>query len=293
MEESMILVTGGTGNVGRELVRELDERGHEVRMLVRDPARAAEVPERVRRIVGDLTDSATLAPAFDGIEAAFLLIPGLTVTPAADAVAAARRAGVRRLVLLSSFNVLGDPMPAMGRWHHERELIVRDSGIPATMLRPGGYMSNALEWVAAVRSGDPVLDPSGPGRYAPIDPADIAAVAAAALTEDGHTGADYVLTGAETFTIAEQVAVLAAELGREIPVRTAASPEEAVRARYANGAPPALAEAILEGFTLMRADTVGLRTDTVEKLLGRPPARFADWCVRNLDRFRPAANPRP
>ncbi|WP_019928329.1 NAD(P)H-binding protein [Nocardia sp. BMG111209] len=282
----MILVTGATGNVGRELVRALDRQGHAVRMLVRDPARAADAPERVERIVGDLTDPATLPPAFEGADAAFLLIPGLTVTPAADAVAAALQAGVRRLVLLSSFNVLGDPMPAMGRWHHEREEIVRGSGIPATILRPGGYMSNALEWVAAVKSGAPVLDPSGPGRYAPIDPADIAAVAAVALTEDGHAGAEYVLTGDETFTTAEQVAVLSAALGRTIPVRTAATPEEAVRARYANGAPPALAEAILEGFTLMRADTMGLRTDTVEKLLGRRPARFADWCTRNADRFR-------
>ncbi|MQY25606.1 NAD(P)H-binding protein [Nocardia aurantia] len=286
----MILVTGATGNVGRELVRELDRRGHAVRMLVRDPARAADVPERVARVVGDLTESSTLATAFEGIDAAFLLLPGLAVTPAADAVAAAQLAGVRRLVLLSSFNVLGDPMPMMGRWHHEREQIVRGSGIPATILRPGGYMTNALEWVAAVRSGEPVLDPSGPGRYAPIDPADIAAVAAVALTEDGHAGAEYVLTGDEAFTIAEQVAVLAATLGHDIPVRTAATPEEAVRARYSNGAPPALAEAILEGFTLMRADTVGLRTDTVEKLLGRRPARFADWCARNAGRFRTSAD---
>ncbi|MCX4098720.1 NAD(P)H-binding protein [Nocardia sp. alder85J] len=282
----MILVTGATGNVGSALVRALDRRGVEVRILVREPARAADLPARARRVVADLTDPATLPPAFEGVDAAFLMIPGLAVAPAAAAVAAARRAGVRRLVLLSSFNVLGDPMPAMGRWHHERERIVRDSGISATILRPGGYMTNALEWVTAIRAGQPVLDPSGPGRYAPIDPADIAAVAALALTEDGHDGAEYVLTGDETFTAAEQVAVLAAALGRVIPVRTAATPEEAVRARYADGAPPALAEAILEGFTLMRADTTGLRTDTVATLLGRPPRTFADWCTRHAGRFR-------
>lgn len=96
---------------------------------------------------------------------------------------------------MSSFNVLGDPMPAMGRWHHEREQAVRASGIPATFLRPGGFMTNALDWLPAIRDGGYVLDPAGPGRYAPIDPADIAAVAALALTSDGHQGREYVLTG--------------------------------------------------------------------------------------------------
>jgi uncharacterized protein YbjT (DUF2867 family) len=95
-----------------------------------------------------------------------------------------------------------------------------------------------------------------------------------------------VLTGDEVFTIAEQVAVIAATIGRDIEIRETATPADAVRARYPNGAPPALADAILEGFTLMRADTVGLRTDTVERLLGRKPGTFADWCLRNAAAFK-------
>ena len=134
-----------------------------------------------------------------------------------------------------------------------------------------------------------MFDATGPGRYAPIDPRDIAAVAALALTDNGHPGgenAEYVLTGAQTFTVAEQVAVLAEALGREIAVRSAATPEEALRSRYPHGAPPALASALLEGLTVMRADTVGLRTDTAETLLGRPSGTFADWCGRHADAFR-------
>jgi len=285
----MLLITGATGHIGRHLVDELDRRAVEFRILVRDPARADGLSERAERAVGDLTDPATLAPALDGVEALFLLVPGLAVEPAADAVRAAHKAGVGRIVLLSSFNVLGDPMPAMGRWHHEREEIVSACGIPATILRPGGFMTNALEWAPAIRSGGEVFDPTGPGRYAPIDPADIAAVAALTLTEDGHAGGKYCLTGKETFTVAEQVSTLSAAIGHEIPVRTATTPEDAVRSRYPNGAPPALADAILEGFTLMRADTVGLRTDTVERLLGRPPHTFADWCARNAGEFSSAA----
>jgi uncharacterized protein YbjT (DUF2867 family) len=193
-------------------------------------------------------------------------------------------------VLLSAYTVLGDPMPAMGRWHHAREEIVHAAGIAATFVRPGGLMTNALDWAATIRWEGYALDPIGPGRYAPIDPADVAAVAALALTEDGHQGKAYVLTGEETFTVAEQVRILAKAIGRAIEVREPATPAEAVRARFPNGAPPALAEAILEGFALLRADTTGFRTDTVERLLGRKPRTFADWCARNADAFRrPAA----
>ncbi|WP_194894562.1 NAD(P)H-binding protein [Catenulispora pinisilvae] len=282
----MILITGATGNIGRELVRELDEKHADFRILVRDLARSADLPERAERAVGDLGDPATLAPAFHRTDKLFLLTPGIGTEHTANAVAAAVAAGVEHIVHLSSFNVLGDPMPAMGRWHHQREQIVRDSGVPATFLRPGGFMSNAFDWVPTLRAGGYVIDPIGPGRYALIDPADIAAVAALVLTEDGHDGKDYTPTGDELMTVAEQVRILAKATGLDIEIREAATPAQAVQARFPHGAPPALAEAITEGFTLMRADTVGFRTDTVERLLGRRPRTFADWCARNADTFQ-------
>jgi uncharacterized protein YbjT (DUF2867 family) len=192
---------------------------------------------------------------------------------------------VRHVVYLSSYAVIGDPVPAMGRWHRDREQLIRASGIPATFLRPGGFMTNAFDWLPTLRAGGYVLDPVGPGRAAPIDPADIAAVAAVTLTEDGHEGEQYLLTGGETFTVAEQVQILAKATGRDIEVRAVATPAEAVRFRYPHGAPQALADALIEGLTLMRADTVGVRTDTVRRLLGRAPGTFADWCARNAAAF--------
>jgi uncharacterized protein YbjT (DUF2867 family) len=282
----MILVTGATGNIGRDLVRDLDEKNAEFRILVRDPARATGFPERGEHVVGDLSAPATLVPAFDRADKLFLLTPGIGTEHTAHAVAAAKAARVQHIVHLSSFNVLGDPMPAMGRWHHQREEIVRDSGIPATFLRPGAFMSNAFDWAPAIRAGGYVIDPVGPGRYASIDPADIAAVAALCLTEDGHEGQYYVPTGDELMTVAEHVQILAAATGLDIEIREAATPAEAVQARFPHGAPPALAEAITEGFALMRADTSGFRTGTVERLLGRRPGTFADWCARNADAFQ-------
>ncbi|MBB2743252.1 UNVERIFIED_ORG: uncharacterized protein YbjT (DUF2867 family) [Microbispora rosea subsp. rosea] len=282
----MLLVTGATGRIGRELVRELDARNAEFRVLVRDPARAAGLPASAERVLGDLNEPSTLTPAFDGVDRLFLLTPGIGVDQAANAVTAARIAGVRHIVLLSSIWVFGDPVPAMGRWHHERERLLRASGIPATILRPGGFMTNVLEWVPSIREEGFVLDAIGPGRSAPIDPADIAAVAALVLTENGHEGQTYTLTGDETLTIAEQVQIIAATIGRHIEVRAAATPEEIVRSRYPDGAPKPLADAILEAAALMRADTTGVRTDTVQHLLGRRPRTFSDWCARNAHALR-------
>jgi uncharacterized protein YbjT (DUF2867 family) len=238
--------------------------------------------------VGDLSAPATLSAAFAGVDRLFLLTPGIGLDHTGHALAAARSADVRHIVHLSSFNVLGDPMPAMGRWHHAREQAIRASGVPATFLRPGGFMTNAFDWLSTIGREGYVLDPVGPGRYAPIDPADIAAVAALALTRDGHQGREYVLTGEELLTITEQVEILSVAVGRHISVRPVTTAEETVTSRFPGGAPPALAEAIIEGFHLMRADTTGFRTDTVERLLQRAPRTFAAWCARNADAFRAA-----
>lgn len=283
----MILITGATGHVGQELARELDVRSADYRVLVRDPARASQLPGSAERVTGDLSDRRSLEAAFTGADRVFLLVPGIGGDHVRNALAAARAAGVQRIVYLSSYAVIGDPMPAMGRWHHDREELIRASGIDATLLRPCGFMTNTFDWLPTLREGGYVLDPVGPGRAALIDPADIAAVAAVALTQDGHAGAAYALTGDEPLTVAEQVKVLEGATGTTIEVRPVTTPEEAVRFRYPDGAPPALAEALVEGLALMRADTEGFRTDTVEQVLGRPPRSFADWCARNADAFRP------
>jgi len=287
----MILITGATGNVGREIVRELDARGAGFRVLVRDPTRATGLPERVERVVGDFAKAATLGPAFDGVERVFLLTQGIGTEYTAHALAAAKAAHVSHIVHLSSYSVayyadLGHPMPAMARWHHDREEMIRASGVPATFLRPGGFMTNVLDWLPTIREGGYVVDAIGPGRFASIDPADIGAVAALVLSEDGHQGKAYGLTGDELFTVREQVRILAKAIGRDLEIREPATRADAVRTRFPNGAPQALADAVIEGFELMRTDTIGFRTDTVKRMLGRKPRTFEDWCTRHVAAFQ-------
>jgi uncharacterized protein YbjT (DUF2867 family) len=282
----MILLTGATGNIGRELAWELSRAGAAFRVLIRDASRAEGLPEHAERRVGDLGIPATLGRAFEGADKLFLLTQGTGVEHAANALAAAKMAGVNHIVFVSSYSVLGAPRPAMAHWHHAREELLRASGIPITILRPSGFMTNVLDWLPTILEGGYVIDPVGPGRYAPIDPADIAAVAALALNTEDHRGKAYALTGGEAFTVAEQVHILRQISGRDIEVRAARTPSEVVRSRVPNGAPPALAAALVETVALMRADTIGFQTAEVAQLLGRPPRTFADWCARHADQFR-------
>jgi uncharacterized protein YbjT (DUF2867 family) len=282
----MILVTGSTGHVGREVVRQLLQRGEKVRALIHDRAKAGQLPAEAEIIVGELENPRSMRDACEGCSAMFLLAPGIDIAGVEAALGAARQTGIDRLVYLSSYAVGIVPMPAMGQWHQRREALIRAASVPATFLRPCGFMTNTLDWLPTLREGGYVLDPVGPGRAALIDPADIASVATVALTEDGHQGEAYTLTGSQSLTVAEQVAVIASATGRKIVVRDVASPEEAVKFRYPNGAPPALAAALVEGLKLMRADTEGLRTDAVLKLTGRPPRLFTDWCAANAEIFR-------
>jgi uncharacterized protein YbjT (DUF2867 family) len=279
----MIVVTGATGRVGTELVCQLLERGENVRAFVRSPSKAAKLPTTTDVVVGDLEDLSSLLNACQGADSLFLLAPGIEHEMARTALLAARETGIKRIVYLSSYAVAIAPLPSMGRWHHEREQLIRASGIAATFLRPVGFTTNTFDWMQTLRESGYVLDPTGPGRAALIDPADIAAVATAALTEDGHAGKAYTLTGREALTVAEQVAIISAVIGREIAVRDVASPEEAVRFRYPNGAPPSLAAALIEGLRSMRSDTTGLLTTTVQDLTGRPPRSFRQWCEANAD----------
>jgi uncharacterized protein YbjT (DUF2867 family) len=276
----MILVTGATGNVGREVVAALAARGEDVRAVVRDPTRAA-LPAGVERVGGDLELPESLTPALDGARAVFLL-GGWSDMP--ELLRRIERAGVERVVLLTSRCVVGGRAdnPVTRMWM-DSEAAVRGSGVPWTVLRPSGYQSNALRWLPQLRTGDVVRAPWPDVAIAAIDPADIAAVAATVLTEPGHDGVAYPLSGPEPLLPGEQVATLGAALGR--PLRYEPLADEEARAAMAADTPAPYVDAFFRFFSDGEFDDAGV-VDTVERLAGRQPRRFAQWARAHADAFR-------
>ena len=282
----MILVTGATGTVGSQVVEQLLAAGERVRVLARDPAKAAKFGAAVEVAQGDLSKSETLPAAFEGIEKVFLLATGPELANLeAHAITAAKRASVKHVVKLSALGADIEPGIQLGRWHRESEKNLEESGLTWTILRPGNFHTNALGWARSIQAQGVVYHLTGAGKSAPIDPRDIAAVAVAALTTPGHEGKIYDLTGPEALTAAEQVEKIGVAL--EKPLQAIDAPESAARGgMLAEGMPRELVEAVLELMALIRAGHVEKKTTTVAEVLGREPRTFDAWVKDNIAAFR-------
>jgi (4-alkanoyl-5-oxo-2,5-dihydrofuran-3-yl)methyl phosphate reductase len=282
----MILVTGATGTVGRELVAELARRGAKVRALSRNPAGAA-FPAGVETVAADLGDPSTLGPALIGIERVFLLASGTArLEHETNLTAAAVRAGAARLVKLSALTA-GDAAAddVITRWHRAAEQAVTGSGLSWTILRPGAFMSNTLSWAGMIRHQGQVFAPFTDIRTAAVDPADVAACAAAVLLEDGHDGQAYPLTGPELLSARDQAAVLGGALGREIGITEI--PAQTARQRMiAAGTPAQITDALLATLSDAGTGPGALVQPFVRRLTGRPPRPFRDWVARHAAAFR-------
>jgi uncharacterized protein YbjT (DUF2867 family) len=278
---STILVTGATGHVGSELVRLLAAGGTPVRALIHDEARRAALPAGLEGVVGDLNRPDTLIPALDGVGAVHLL-SGYAGLP--DALERMRTAGVERVTLLSSSAVPGgDTTNAVARYHIESEAAIRASGLAWTFLQPNGFMSNALEWADQLKRGDVVRAPFANVRTAAIDPHDIAAVAATALTTGRHDGRSLRLSGPEALLLADRLAILARVLGRDL--RFEAQPDAEARAQMSATMPAEYVDAFFSFFvdgTLDESEVL----PTVEEVTGRPPRTFARWAEEHAGAFR-------
>jgi uncharacterized protein YbjT (DUF2867 family) len=274
----MILVTGATGTVGRELVRRLLEGRHEVRVLVRDERRLGDLAARIQVSVGNLDDPASLRAALAGISQVFLLTS--RTQQDADVLAAAKDAGARHIVKLSTQEAGWVPVEGHGFWHREREELIQASGLAWTFLRPTMFLNTSLQWAATVKSQRAVYFPMGAGQLAPVDPADVAAVAAAALTAAGHEGQGYELTGGQVMGAADMVATLSDVLGQ--PISYIGIPEDTARQQMRQaGLPDYVTNGLLETFRLVRAGRFAYTTGTVQRVTGQPPRTFRQWCEQH------------
>ncbi len=271
----MFVVTGATGNVGRELVRALVEAGEQVTAVSRRPG---QLPAGVRHVPADLADPQSLRTALDGATALFLLVAG---EKPAEILDLARSAGVRRVVLLSSQGA--GTRPRVYRHPVAFEEAVRASGLDWTILRSGGLDSNAFAWAGTVRADRTAAAPFGDVGLPTVDPADVAEVAAAVLREDGHAGRTYELTGPAAVTPRERAAAIGEALGT--PVRFVEQTREEARAQLLAFMPEPVVEGTLAilGLPLPAEQVPG---PDIERVLGRAPRTFADWAARNAPAFR-------
>lgn len=257
-----VLVTGATGNVGSQVVRELQARGTPLRAFVRDPGRL----EGVETAVGDFSDPGSIRRALAGVDRVFLASADGPdkVAHEAAVVDAAAEAGVELIVKASTmFARVGSPLKPLD-WNGRSEQHLKASGVPFVILASGFYMTNAL---TAVR--DRVLAaPAGSGALAMIDPRDVAAVGAIALTSEGHAGRSYRLTGPEAITYADIAEVLGVQYV-DVP------PEAARRELDAAGLPGWLVDHLDRAFGLIRAGAMAETTDVVRAVTGREPRDFA------------------
>jgi uncharacterized protein YbjT (DUF2867 family) len=276
----MILVAGAAGNVGGEVARALASAGEPVRGLVRG-GREDALPAGVEAAAGDLNQPASLGAALNGVGGVFLL-PGYQDMP--GVLAEIRRSGARRVVLLSGSSAGdGDMSNAISRYMINSETAVRDSGLPWTILRPSGFASNALQWAPQIRAGDVVRAPFGGVRVAVIDPYDIAAVAALALTSAGHEGRTYRLTGPQALLPGDRVRVLGTVLGRDL--RFEAQPDDEARAEMSAAMPAEYVDAFFSFYADGTLDESPV-LPTVQEVTGTRPRTFEQWASAHAGAFR-------
>ena len=280
-----ILIIGATGNVGRQVVSQLPATGVRVRALARNPQTAG-LPPHVDVVRGDLTHSETLDACLEGIDAVFLVwtAPPATVAPALERIAK----HARRIVFLSApLKTLHplfqqpNPLRAMGE---QIERLIETSGRQWTFLRPGMFAANALSWWAPqIRAGDVVRWPHLAAPTAPIDERDIAAVAVRALCEDGHSGAEYVLTGPASLSQFEQVSTIGSVIGRSLRIEEISADE----ARRELGAtmPLPVVKMLLDAWAAAIGQPAYV-TSTVAEITGAPARTFLDWATDHAAAFR-------
>ncbi|MEU9927206.1 NAD(P)H-binding protein [Streptomyces anulatus] len=283
----MILVTGATGAVGREVAGQLAAAGP-VRILARRPERLTVRGEGVEVVEGEYGDRAALDRALRGVASVFLVTNSPTEPDDERVAAAAAAAGVRHLVKLSMMAVEEPGADDfITRRQRENEQAVRESGVSWTFVRPRTFMSNTLSWAPGIRSTGVVRALYGDSPVACVDPRDVAAVAVAVLTGTGHEGRAYAVSGPEAITAREQTAQLSRVLER--PLRFEELGVDAARTALLAKYPPPVAEAFLQSAERQRAGAKAAVVPTIQDLTGRPARPYRIWSAEHAEAFAPEA----
>ena len=284
----MILVTGATGTNGSEVVKALAARGVTARAMMRSPKDAGDLPTGITAVQGDFDDDASLDRALAGVERAFLLTPSTEHAEAQQLrfMAAAARAGVRHIVKLSQFAASPNSPVRFLRYHAVVEQAIRNSGMDWTFLRPNLFMQGMLQFAGMVRDKGMIAAPIGDARVSVVDVRDNAAVAAAVLTEDGHAGKTYTLTGPEALTHAEMAAKFSAATGRHIAF-VDASEDDMRHAMAGVNMPEWQIEGLIEDYAHYRRGEAAVIATGVRDATGQEPRAFDGFAHDYADAFKP------
>ena len=287
----MILVTGGTGLVGSEILRLLSQSGVAACALTRNPQKAKPLPG-ITWVAGDLTKPDTLPAAFRGAKTLFLnsAIGEDLVALQNNGVAAARAAGVKHIIKLSAFGASNHTKAPICAMHYQVEKEIQKSGMEWTMLRPHHFMQNLLLQAEYIIKDGVVYSASGDGKIPYIDARDIAAVAAATLTQPGHAGKKYVITGGEALSYRQATEIIGRTIGRQLRF-VDETPDESRARRQREGYPPAILESALAISAYQRA---GGKTETITSVVadvtGKPPRTVAEFVRDHAAAFQPPAS---
>jgi uncharacterized protein YbjT (DUF2867 family) len=283
---SIALIIGASGTVGWHVASQLAARGSKVRALVRN-LDTVQLPPQVEAVRGDLTDPGSLDRCLDAIDRVFLVwtAPLDAAAPALERIAM----HARRIVYLSAplktphpFFQRAQPNPSTAL-HAHMERLIESSGLEWTLLRPGMFAANALRWWAPqIQTGAVVRWPYLHAPTAPVDERDIAAVAVYTLSGDGHSGAEYVLTGPESLSQFEQLSIIGSVIGRSLHIEEI-SPQDA-RREWNSLMPPWVVDMLLAAW----AGGLGIPahvTTTVGEITGAPARTFRDWVTDHAEAF--------
>jgi uncharacterized protein YbjT (DUF2867 family) len=283
----MILITGATGNNGQELIRQLTAAGQRVRALVRKPAEAAKLDgSNIELATGDFDLPETLEAALQRVEKAFLLTPVAErfVQWQKDFIEAARRAKVKHLVKFSGMGAHASSASELLRLHAKTDDILRNSGVPFTILQPNSFHQNMLSSANTIKAQGMFYWPLKNASQSTVDIRDISAVAAKVFASSGHEGKTYVITGPEALTFQQTAEKLSSVLGRKIqyvdvPLSAAAD------GMRKSGTPDWNVRAVSDLLAYFASGAAAAVTDTVPRLLGRPAISFEQFVKDHREAF--------
>jgi uncharacterized protein YbjT (DUF2867 family) len=284
----MILITGATGTNGSELLQQLSASGAPARALVRNKNRARSIQfPGVELVEGDFSKPETFTSALEGVDRLFLLVPS---SPQAEArqcafVDAAKRNGVRHIVKLSQLGAHPDAPARFQRYHGIGEEHILRSGLEYTLLRPNLFMQGFFNFQPLIATQGVFYACAGTARVSVVDVRDIARLAVMALTESGHEGKTYELTGPESLTHAEMAEILSEETGRTVKY-VEISPNSMRHVLLDLGLPAWQADGVIEDYEAFRRGVAGKITTTVEDLTGVYPMSFEEFVRDHVDEFR-------